>query len=134
MTWFIGTTFGSIENSDWMEGAWILRLVFSSVGTVPISVLGSLAIVLLPRLLFAAAASMYDVGRLGRYYVFVSALPVVFVTTVMYLMLMTANIILGIAPGVFFSIIAPDIDSRFFLPTPILIVLGLIAVRSKGKK
>jgi hypothetical protein len=133
MTWVIGIGVGSIENSDWTEGVWILRSIFSGGEIDPISILIGLTILLLPRLLFAAAASMYDAGRLRRLYVSLAAVPVVFEATVICLMLMTANINLGIAPGVFYSIAAPDIDFRIFLPTPILIVLGLIIVRSKNK-
>ena len=124
MTWVIDIVNGLIENSDWIEGAWILRPIVSSEG---------IAILLLPRLLFAAATFMYNAGKLGKNYVFVSTLPVVFVTAGIYMMLMTANIILGIPPGVLISIAAPNIDSRFFLPTPILIVLGLIVIRSKAR-
>ncbi len=125
MTWVIGTGIGLIENSDWIEGLWIMKPIVSSIG---------IAILLLPRLLFAAATFMYNAGKLGKNYVFVSALPVVFVTAGIYMMLMTANIILGIPPGVLISIAAPNIDSRLFLPTPILIILGLIVVRSKTRR
>ena len=130
MTWVVGIGVGSIENSDWTEGVWILRLIFSGGG---IDLVG-LTILLLPRLIFAATASMYDAGKIRRLYVSMAAIPVVFVTSVICLMGMTATIILGIAPGVLISIAAPDIDSRLFLPTPILIILGLIIIRSKNKK
>jgi hypothetical protein len=125
MTWVIATGIGIIENSDWTEGVWILKPVISLVG---------LAILLLPRVFFAAVASMHDAGKLGRYAVFVSAFPIVFVSGFVCLSMMTANIILGIPPGVLVSVAAPTIDFRLFTPTPILIVLGLFIVRSKNKK
>jgi hypothetical protein len=132
MTWFAGIGIGSIENSDWTEGVWILKTIFSMAVPGPFAVLGPLAILLFPRLLFASVASMYDAGRVGSNYVAAAALPVIAVTAYMVLGLMTANIILGTPPGVLISIAAPDIDSRLFLPTPILLVLGIIIVRSRG--
>ena len=132
MTWFMGMGIGSFENSDWTDGVWILKSVFSSMGIDPFAVLGSVTILFLPRLLFAAAVSMYVADRLGRNYVVASALPVIAVIAFLFLQLMTANFILGTPPGVLISIVEPDIDSRFFLPIPILLVLGFINVKLKG--
>jgi hypothetical protein len=133
ITWFAGIGIGSIENSNWTEGVWVLKTIFSMAVPGPFAVLGSLAILLSPRLIFASVASMYDAGRLGPNYVVAAALPVIAVTAYMLLGLMTANIILGTPPGVLISITAPDIDSRLFLPTPILLVLGFIIFWSKGR-
>ncbi|MFW9800504.1 MAG: hypothetical protein ACFFD9_08710 [Candidatus Thorarchaeota archaeon] len=131
MTWFIAIGFGSIENSDWTGGTWFLRTIFSSGGLDPFAALAFYAILLFPRLLFAATTSMHCIDRLSKAYVVASAIPVVAVTAWLGLQLMTASIILGSPPGVLISIAAPDVDSRLFLPTPILLLLGYIIIRSK---
>jgi hypothetical protein len=134
MTWLIATGIGVIENSDWTGNAWFLRTVFLSGEMDPIGALVFLAIFLLPRLLFAAAVTLHELGRLGKTYVGMSAIPVIVVTIWLILNLTTLSLILGVPPGILISIAAPDVDSRFFLPTPILLVLGFFIIRSKRKE
>jgi len=134
MTWFIVTGMGPIVNSDWTGNTWVLTLstLFSSVEMDPFLVLIFLAIFLFPRLLFAAAASLYDAGRFGKDYVYASAFPVIVVTAWLALQLMTASNMLGPAPGVIVIIGAPVVDSRLILPTPPLLGLGYFIIRSRG--
>jgi hypothetical protein len=131
MTWFIATGIGSIENSDWTGNTWFLRTVLSAGPMPPIAALAFLAIFLIPRLLFAVVVLMYEFDRIGKASVFAAAVPAIAVTIWITLQMMTASIILGTPPGVLISIVAPDIDSRLFLPTPFLLVLGFIITRSK---
>ncbi|MFW9851197.1 MAG: hypothetical protein ACFFF4_18875 [Candidatus Thorarchaeota archaeon] len=123
MTWFIATGIGSIENSDWIGSSWVLRTFFSSRSMDPVAVLAFFLIFLFPRLLFATATIMHESGRLGKPYVVAAMVPVIAVAAWTILQLMTASIILGQPPGVFISIAAPNIDSRFFLPTPIMLIM-----------
>ncbi|MHA2058972.1 MAG: hypothetical protein ACW979_15240 [Candidatus Thorarchaeota archaeon] len=130
MTWFIATGIGSIENSDWTGNTWFLRTIFSPGEMDLAAVFAFFAILLLPRLIFAATASMYDAGRIGKAYVVVSMIPVIAVTAWLVLQLMTTSIHLGLPPGVLVSIAAPDVDSRIFLPTPFLLMFGFLIIRS----
>lgn len=133
MTWEIATGIGFIENSDWTGNIWFLRTAFSSGEVDLTGALIFLTILLFPRLLFAAVVVLHDFGRLGESYVAISAIPIIIVTVWFALYSTTSSIIMGLPPGVLISIAAPDIDSRLFIPTPFLLVLGFFIIRSKRK-
>lgn len=44
---------------------------------------------------------------------------------------MIVNVIYGIPHGVLISIVKPDLDLRLFIPTPILLIVGLYLARNK---
>lgn len=130
MTWFLATGIGSVENSDWTGNIWFLRTVFSSGGMDPFAAIAFFAIFLIPRLLFAIGVIFHDFGRIGKAYATALALPTIVVIGWISLQMMTASIILGTPPGVLISILAPDIDSRLFVPTPFLLLVGFMMIKS----
>ena len=115
VTWFIATGIGMFEFSDWAESGWFLRLDSS--------------LLFLPtQLLFAAAVWLYTNRRVSRAYVVGASLPLLALTAILSLELLTANTIFGVPPGVFISIAAPDVDSRLILPVPLLLLIGILFI------
>lgn len=131
MTWFLAIGIGSVENSDWTGNIWFLRTVFSSGGMDPFAAIAFFAIFLIPRLFFAISVIFHDFGRLGKAYATALAIPPIIVIGWILLQMMTASIILGTPPGRLISILAPDIDSRLFVPTPFLLLVGFMMIKSK---
>lgn len=149
-TFAISSTIWNLAYSDWyteFSGAingWLLRpfiwpldlllgIVFLASGRVsPLSLLG-LLVVPTVRLLFAVVVVRYREKKLSKSVLTISAMSLIGVSLASCLLSMTVNAIFGVPPGVLIFIAAPDVDTRLFIPIPILLVVGLYLSRKADK-
>lgn len=106
----------AILYSDWYLNDWLIILIPN-------------IIVLIPRVLFILALVGFSRERVDLNLVRVFGLLLIAIEVFICFTMMTSNSIFGIPPGVLFSIAAPDVDIRLFVPTPIVLLVGVYQVR-----
>ncbi len=110
-----GSTWG-ILYSDWYLNDWLIILIPN-------------IIVLIPRVLFVSSLVGLSRNRVGLNLVRIFGLLLIGIEIIICLSMMTVNSIFGIPPGVLLSIAAPDVEIRLFVPTPIVLLVGMYQVR-----
>lgn len=115
---FIGVmgSIWAISYSDWYLNDWLFILIPN-------------VIVLIPRVLFVFALVGFDQDRVDLKFVHFFGLLLIGIEVIICLVMMPGNSILGVPPGVLYSIPAPDVDIRLFVPTPIVLLVGMYQVR-----
>lgn len=78
------------------------------------------------RLVFVAAVALYRQGRISKSILTTIGILLLGVSIADCASSMTVNVIYGIPPGLYISIVSPDVDTRLFLPVPILLIAGLL--------
>lgn len=106
----------AILYSDWYLNDWLIMFVPN-------------IIVLIPRVLFVFSVVGFNRERVGLNLVRVFGLLLVGIEIFICFAVMTVNSIFGIPPGVLISIAAPDVEIRLFVPTPIVLLVGMYQVR-----
>lgn len=111
----IGSTW-LISYSDWYLNDWLIILIPN-------------IFVLIPRLLFVFTLIRFNRDNVDLNLVRILGLLLAGIMIVVCFVMMTANSIFGTPPGVLFSIAAPVVDVRLFIPTPILLLAGIHLIR-----
>ena len=75
---------------------------------------------------FVAAVALYRQDRIGKSILIIASVLLVGLSIATCVSSTTPNVIYGIPPGVFVSILAPDVDTKLMLPIPILLIAGLL--------
>lgn len=150
LTFAISSTTWNLTYSDWyteFSGAingWLFRtiiwpldlllgVIFLASGRVsPLSLLG-LLVTPIVRLQFAVVVVRYRQMKLSKSVLTISSMSLIGVSLASCLLPMTINAIFGVPPGVWISIVAPDVDTRFFIPIPILLLVGLYLSKKSGQ-
>ncbi len=83
--------------------------------------------------LFVGAVILYRQGRIGREFLAISGIILLVNSIAAAIVSMTTNVIFGIPPRVLISIAEPDVDTRFFTPIPILLILGWYQIRKSAQ-
>jgi len=142
-TFIISSTTWNLTYSDWYFypiGGWILssfEWLISMIQTDFLWVIthvdraGLLLFFLIPifRLSFAAVVMLYKQNRIEKSVLTVAGIVVLGASIALCTISMIGNVIYGIPPGPRRSIVAPDSDTRLFLPIPILLLVGLYLSR-----
>lgn len=127
-----GNLFGWLLSPNFVLFAMFLLpfMLFSSSFYLP-----SMFDVLVPLLdlVFIAMVVLYKQGRIDRIVLMLSGIAVLANSIIVALVLITNNTIYGIPPGVLISILAPDRDIRFFVPIPLLLIVGWYQTRNVSK-
>ncbi|NHI89072.1 MAG: hypothetical protein EAX87_06080 [Candidatus Thorarchaeota archaeon] len=106
----MGSTW-AILYSDWYLNDWLIILLPN-------------IIVLIPRVLFVITLIGFNLDRVGLNLVRTFGLILIGIEIIICLVLMSGNVIYGTLPGVLISILAPDVNLRLFVPTPLLLLVG----------
>ncbi|MFQ5834144.1 MAG: hypothetical protein ACE5H4_15675 [Candidatus Thorarchaeota archaeon] len=153
LTYMIGSLLWSVTYSDWYSGVpeavngWLITFNLPIPGLPPMDledifwVLGHIspaglligAIIPATRFLFVAVVALFRRSRTNWQTVKAVGLLMLATAIVSCVFAMTVNVIYGIPPGVLFLVVAPDTDSRLFLPLPILLLVGMFLVRRRSK-
>ena len=110
-----------ISYSDWYLNDWLIILIPN-------------IFVLIPRLLFVFALVGFNRDNVGLNLVRILGLLLAGIMIVICFIMMTVNSIFGTPPGVLFLIAAPDVDVRLFIPTPILLLVGIYQIRKTKQR
>ena len=106
----------AIVYSDWYLNDWLIILIPN-------------IIVLIPRVLFVFSLVGFSRDRVGLNLVHIFGLLLIGIEIIICLPLMIVNSIFGVPPGILISIAAPDVEIRLFVPTPIVLLVGVYQVR-----
>ncbi|MGY5881745.1 MAG: hypothetical protein RTV31_15950 [Candidatus Thorarchaeota archaeon] len=111
---FIGITgsIWSILYSDWYPNDWLIILIPNIM-------------VLIPRVLYVLVQIGFDRDRVSLEYVHFFTIMLIVIESCICVSLMITNSIYGVPPGILISIATPDIDIRLFVPTSLLLLVGL---------
>ncbi|MDH4214521.1 MAG: hypothetical protein ACFFCT_14505 [Candidatus Odinarchaeota archaeon] len=115
---FVGITGSTwmISYSDWYLNDWLIILLPN-------------IFVLIPRLLFVFTLIRFNRDNADLNLVRILGLLLAGILIVICFVMMTVNSIFGTPPGVLFSIAAPVVDVRLFIPTPILLLAGIHLIK-----
>ncbi len=79
-----------------------------------------------PRLVFVVVVALYRQGRADKSILIIAGILLLGFSSAICASLTAANAIYGIPPGIELLFRAPDVDTKLFLPIPILLITGLL--------
>jgi hypothetical protein len=112
----------------WLYILFLVDVVWAFGHVTPVSLLIFLLTPIV-RLFFVAVVILYTKKRISKSVLAISSISVIGVSLANCLFSMIVNVIYGIPPGLRISIAAPDVDTRLFIPIPILFLVGLYLSR-----
>ena len=98
--------------SDWYPNDWLIILIPNIM-------------VLIPRVLYVLVQIGFDRDRVSLEYVHFFTIILIVIESCICVSLMITNSIYGVRPGILISIATPDSDIRLFVPTSLLLLVGL---------
>jgi len=130
--WFFGV---DVAVNGWLfqPNTWLIERILDDFPWTLVHVnLGSyLLAVLVPisRIVFISMLVLFKLEKVDKTSFRVAGLIVLGISILECVMMMTINVIYGIPPGLYISIVRPDIDTRLFVPIPILLIVGFYLSR-----
>jgi uncharacterized membrane protein len=129
-TFIVSSVTWTLQLSDWWSGVEIpliglLFLPYLFTHTMPSSLFLFLMTPVV-RLVFVAAVAFYRQNRIHVSILIIACILLIGISIAGCASAMIANVIYGIDPGLEISMLTPDVDTRLFLPIPILLIAGLL--------
>ena len=119
---------GSMNGWLFEPNTWLIENILDNLSwmIIHVSLSSFLLALLVPisRIVFIVAVALFRLEKVEKPILIAAGLMLLGVSVLECILMMTTNVIYGIPPGLYISIARPDVDTRLFVPIPILLVVG----------